>query len=219
MFRYAAMAGYPAKFFVLHPPEESAFWDTVNYGKSTIHKVCCPPGVNTFWEKLNYGLELPETQDCDYIVWVGNDHLAGYKWLVTMMVPESLHGVVAANDGYQAGALPTCGMIGRKLLDQWYGGSFPKCYKHNFGDTEISARARAEGRYFYAFNAVLFHMHPIHGFATNDAVYGKAQEWWGEDQRTFLLRQANGWRDESDGVPANKIPELKLHVPEESAAV
>lgn len=83
-------------------------------------------------------------------------------------------------------------LIGRGLLRQL--GGWPIWYRHNFGDTELCARARALGRYGKALGAVLEHRHVWHGTADDDPVYARGRSTWDQDLALFTARQARGWR-------------------------
>lgn len=128
------------------------------------------------------------------IVNLANDLLPGRSWLARAMVAFRNRfgdgdGVLGFNDGVHAGATAAHFLISRSLLYRWYGPDYwPLAYQHNFGDTEICARAQSEKIFAVAPFAVLYHNHPVTGNQT-DEVYAKGFSTWQQDQQTFEKRK------------------------------
>lgn len=128
------------------------------------------------------------------IVNLANDLLPGREWLMRAVAAYRNRygegeGVIGFNDGVHAGATAAHFLVSRSLLHRWYGKDYwPLAYQHNFGDSEICERAKAEQLFAVAPFAVLYHNHPATG-GQNDAVYAKGFSTWQADQQTFEKRK------------------------------
>lgn len=148
----------------------------------------------SYWQALQH---VTERTRAPVLCAVANDVWAGEAWLQRGLDAygerftdgEGLMGF--AGDGH--GVEHACHfLIGRRLLRAL--GGWPTHYQHNFGDTELCARAQALGRYGKARHAALEHRHVWHGTAPDDAVYAAGRAGWGEDAALFSARKESNWR-------------------------
>jgi hypothetical protein len=125
------------------------------------------------------------------LVNLASDLLPGAEWLARAVAAYDASGgrlqVLAFNDGISSTAHF---LIARAWLDAH--GGWPVWYDHMCGDTEIVARAKAEGVYATLPWAVLYHDHHITG-AAHDAVYAEGERQWERDKALFAERRAQGW--------------------------
>ena len=63
-------------------------------------------------------------------------------------------------------------------------------------DPEVNDRARAVGKYIWAKDAVVEHVHPDWGKATVDQTYTEATKYHAKDTETYKTRKANGFPDD-----------------------
>jgi hypothetical protein len=147
----------------------------------------------TYWQALTYATERT---DADLIVNLANDLWACDGWLATAEAEYRHHfgdgpGLLGfAGDGH--GPEHSCHfLISRTLLDRY--GGWPTHYQHNFGDTELCARARADGVYWKSAEATLEHCHVERGLAEDDAVYAAGRATYQRDAALFTERRAQGW--------------------------
>ena len=148
-----------------------------------------------YWRALSIGSQAAQGRLLSNIA---NDVLPGRHWLQCAVsvfdakFPGGL-GVVGYNDGIlfedHTGHL----LVGRALLEAWYGEAcWPVFYDHLYGDTELCHRAMEEGIYAIALKSVLFHNHFVIGQA-QDTVYRYAHQRYPQDRALFHQREANGW--------------------------
>lgn len=133
-----------------------------------------------------------------YVVNLANDLLPGVSWLQRAIrayanrFGES-EGVIGFNDGVHTGQHAAHMLISRNLLVRMYGEElWPTCYRHNFGDTEITARAKEQGLFAIAPWAVLYHNHALTG-NRSDSVYDEGSRTWNEDSEMFNARRQSRW--------------------------
>lgn len=154
--------------------------------------VYCTTEQVGYWKVLKLGTQ--EAGDVDLIVNLANDLLPGREWLIRATLAYYNRfgigeGVIGFNDGVHAGAHAAHMLISRALLKRWFGDDYwPMAYQHNFGDTEIVARAQAEKLFAIAPFAVLYHNHPVTGHAMDD-VYARSMKTWQQDQQVFEQRK------------------------------
>lgn len=149
-----------------------------------------------YWNALRVGTNASHGR---HIVNLANDILPGHRWLARAR--EVFHekfgngeGLVGLNDGLHGEDHSCHFLIDRSYLMRL--GGWPTWYDHNYGDTELCARARQEGRYAKAPWAVLYHHHWAQlGRKLFDRVYAEGAASSDVDQRLFGLRQAAGWPD------------------------
>lgn len=122
--------------------------------------------------------------------WIGEtlDRLADF--------PDG-EGLVGFNDlGRDGNELATHWAVSRGFARKHLGGAlYPPCYQHYYGDNEVTARAKAAGRFQWAHYALVEHRHPAFGKAAVDAGYALASRVMEADRRLFEQRQAMGFPD------------------------
>lgn len=149
-----------------------------------------------YWKCLQMGTSHNQAP---LIVNLANDLLPGRQWLGRAVdaFDERFadgQGIMGFNDGVHSGAHAAHFLASRGLLAAMFGAAlWPLHYHHNYGDTEIVARAVEKGKFAVAPWAVLYHNHIVTG-AANDVVYRTGMSTWEEDQATFARRQANRWQ-------------------------
>jgi glycosyltransferase involved in cell wall biosynthesis len=62
-------------------------------------------------------------------------------------------------------------------------------YDHNYTDTEFVGTARARRMYRYCPEAIVEHLHPLWGKATDDPVYAKGRRRYEEDTQRYTRRR------------------------------
>lgn len=146
----------------------------------------------TYWEAMQ---QVTQRVDAPLVVNLANDLLPGHLWLERGVRAYRARfgdgdGLLGFNDGIHGPGLSPHFMISRGLLQRF--GGWPTHYRHNFGDTELCARAQALNLYGKAPWAVLYHDHAITG-ASDDAVYAAGRATADADARLFERRRASGW--------------------------
>jgi hypothetical protein len=103
-------------------------------------------------------------------------------------------GVVGWNDGLHEETHSCHFLISRSYLQAF--GGWPVWYDHNYGDTEICARARADKRYCKAPWALLYHRHWAQGGRKlMDSIYVEGMRKSSIDQKLFEMRRNAAWPD------------------------
>ena len=84
--------------------------------------------------------------------------------------------------------------FGRKILDEFPDGQFicPD-YWHYFGDTEFGNYLKDTGRFVYGWDAGVYSYHPQYGTADKDSTYQVSSNCFRGDEKTWLVRQGQGW--------------------------
>lgn len=146
----------------------------------------------TYWQALE---RVTGATGADLLCPVANDLLPGHQWLARGLAAYVARfgdgpGLMGFNDGIHGPGHSSHFLIHRQLLADL--GGWPVWYRHNFGDTELCARAQALGLYGKAPWAVLYHDHEITG-AGHDAVYALGSASARDDQALFYRRQQEGW--------------------------
>lgn len=151
----------------------------------------------TYWQALQ-SATLYEP-DHTLIVTVANDVLPVIHWLrnaINIYSSRSDDPVIGFNgDGYmpdENGYAHSCHFMISARRVRRYGG-WPIWYQHNFGDTEIIARAHEEGAYVKAPYAILYHDHPGVAGASMDDVYRIGAAGFENDRKLFVKRRNNQW--------------------------
>lgn len=146
----------------------------------------------TYWQAL---AEETALTDAPLLCNLANDLLPGQHWLRRAV--EAYHatfgdgdGLLGFNDGHHPVGHSCHFLISRALLARY--GGWPTWYDHNFGDTELCARAIADGCYAKAPWATLYHDHVYFG-GEDDAVYAEGRALQDRDYRLFEHRRAHGW--------------------------
>lgn len=129
---------------------------------------------------------------------LANDLLPGYDWLKRALDAYELtygegEGLMGINDSLRLDQSAHF-LIARSMLHRWYGEEYwPTHYRHSFGDSEISARAKSERKFAIAPFSVLMHFaHPMVGGDLDD-VYRLGSDSFEQDEAMFEMRKANKW--------------------------
>lgn len=149
----------------------------------------------TYWQALDQTTRALEPRGVDLLCPVANDLLPGHQWLARGLAAYRARfgegpGLMGFNDGIHGPGHSPHFLIHRQLLADL--GGWPVWYRHNFGDTELCARAQALGLYGKAPWAVLYHDHHITG-AGHDAGYAAGDTTARADQALYHQRQREDW--------------------------
>lgn len=134
--------------------------------------------------------KLVDKASNDIVVFLGDDTVIkkgcieeAYKVMQTF---EGGYGLVGLND--METEEPTHWMAHKKLLPEIGGEFFHTGYKHCFCDNELQYRAEELGRYKWAKEARLSHLHPMWDTAKDDDDYKRAYSSYEEDKQIFIKR-------------------------------
>lgn len=146
-----------------------------------------------YWGAMELGAMV--YPDAPLLVNLANDLIPGRHWLARGVAAYRARfgdgdGMMGFNDGLHGPEHSSHFLISRALLDKY--GGWPVWYRHNFGDTELCARAQQDGCYGKAAWAVLFHDHLENG-AADDAVYQEGRATYQQDAALFAERRGAGW--------------------------
>lgn len=127
--------------------------------------------------------------------WIGEmlEQMAGF--------PDG-EGMVGFNDLHHDGnKLSTHFAVGRQFAVETLGGCLvcPR-YQHFYVDQEAMARAKRAGRFSWASNAVVEHLHPAFQTAPTDRLYEGTKRFFEADSEMFLARARLGWPDDFEPV-------------------
>lgn len=145
-----------------------------------------------YWEALAH---VTQATTAPLICNLANDLLPGQHWLRRAVQSHAETfgagvGLLGFN-GDSHGVEHSCHfLISRALLTRY--GGWPIWYDHAYGDTELCARAIADGVYAKAPWALLYHDHPYFGGA-DDATYAEGRAQLARDAAQFAARKAAGW--------------------------
>ena len=147
-----------------------------------------------YWYALQQATDA--SGECELICNLANDLLPGQHWLTraysAFCQTFGRRGMcmIGFNDGHHELEHSTHFLISRSLLNHY--GGWPVWYQHNFGDTELCARAIADGLYAKAPWATLYHDHPYFGGA-DDTVYQEGRRDVEADAQLFAMRRDAQW--------------------------
>ena len=136
------------------------------------------------------------------IVFLGDDTIPQKNILKNALEKEKEltdgWGMVGFNDGTNRVLLATHFMVDRRLLPALGGEVFHTGYKHCYCDQELTHRCIEMGKYIYARNASLLHVHPVlmkDEELNRDKDYKRvySKEYTGHDLLLFLSRIQNRW--------------------------
>lgn len=126
----------------------------------------------------------------DVIFWDG--------WLAAALRHmEKVDGVVVCADLLNPRG--TLALVSRRYIEEQGGTVDGRCevihsgYRHNYSDTELFETAKARGRFAYAADAVVEHLHPQNGKAEMDDTYRIGYESEARDHALFNSRR-HLWR-------------------------
>lgn len=134
-----------------------------------------------------------------------------HGWIGEMMeqmagLPDG-EGMVGFNDLHHDGnRLSTHFAVGRQFAIETLGGCLvcPR-YQHYYVDQEAMARAKRAGRFTWASNAVVEHLHPVFKTAPTDRLYEGTKRFFDADSEMFLARARLGWPDDFEAVIAPAV--------------
>lgn len=148
-----------------------------------------------YWHALQQATDY--WHEFDLIINLANDLLPGQHWLLrglsaykTAFPGNKNYGLLGFNDGHHETGHSCHFLIDRDLLA--YMGGWPVWYSHNFGDTELCARATEMSLYAKAPWATLFHDHVYFG-GTDDEVYQEGRAQVERDHQLYEQRRRAGW--------------------------
>lgn len=135
----------------------------------------------------------------DVLVLGADDLWFGHGWLGETLdrmadFPDG-EGLVGFNDLARNGnELATHWAVHRAFARKRCGGAlYPPCYQHFCGDDEMTARAKAAGRFTWAQFALVEHRHPLFLKAELDVTYLENGPRLEADRQLFAWRQEQGW--------------------------
>lgn len=198
MIRLWKTASYPATYIAVGGKEEAeTIQKVVNAVPPSVAKISEQPRL-TYWQAL--ALATEHLSDDTLVCMVANDVMPSMHWLRNALSDyEALQEdyVIGFNgDGYTSINGHSCHIMISMNRIRRYGG-WPVWYNHNFGDTELVARAIAEKSYYKSPWAVLFHNHYSVQAITStqvDAIYQEGTNTFMNDKKLFDQRKRRGWK-------------------------
>lgn len=147
------------------------------------NRIGCPKMVKRLVEKTQY----------DWVCFLGDDCIPDPHMLdVAVQYMQDLHnrwGMIGLNDQTHDGEqLATHWLCHKKMLPFLGGEFFNTEYIHNFCDRELIDIAKEYGRYVWAKEAKLKHLHPING-GESDKDYKRVSEHYETDKETYFRRK------------------------------
>jgi GT2 family glycosyltransferase len=143
---------------------------------------------------------LTEQSSYDLVCFLADDTIPQPDFLLNALLamdrlPDEW-GLVGLNDGFHGEELATHWLADKRLLPLIGGEFFHTGYYHCFTDDELTSRCKALGRYVWAEDAKILHLHPmLSGRSTNREEYpGYITENFMHDQVLFHVRRRNGWK-------------------------
>lgn len=164
--------------------------ETYNKIKNNKHKKICNHVPQEYFQCINQGCSISSG---DYIVYLADDVRVKKGWLehaISVFKKKfDDFGLVGLKDDMDGGTTHAPhGLVSRNVLIM-QGYLFPPSYKHYFGDTELSLRMQAMGRYTNTEKVVLFHDHKGKDKKFDDNVYSESfKKCWKSDEKNFLQR-------------------------------
>lgn len=205
--RLLATAGHPFQLICVGGKDEHLLLDRLE-GLGGFDIVKRDVSRLTYWQALQAADLVADLRNATHLINLANDLLPGQHWLKRAVEAyqatfRDISGLLGFN-GDSHGVEHSCHfLISRALLDRY--GGWPVWYDHNFGDTELCARAIADRVYAKAAWALLFHDHPYFG-GDDDQVYAEGRALASKDERLFLERKRLGWPSVRSADAAWPIP-------------
>lgn len=158
------------------------------------HVLICPRPPGSFAQKINDGFRHTRAP---WVLMVGDDVQFHPGWLPAAMAHAARGALVIGTQ--TAGTIPDGGtphpVINRAYVVErgasWDGPGVlcHEGYRHNFVDVEIALAAQDRGVWAYATDAVIEHLHHVHGGkAPVDSVYELGTSFLARDRRHFERR-------------------------------
>ncbi len=135
----------------------------------------------------------------DYIVYFADDVEVERGWLTEAMKTMLSSfgdgvGLVSFQDGIQNENLAPHGLVSKRMAEYFGGDLFHPGYRHYYGDTELTAKAKALNRFAYSERARIKHVHPIVDKTVDDDVYRDSMgKCWQRDEYLFRARKERGF--------------------------
>lgn len=159
-------------------------------------RIGCPKMVKRLTEKTQF----------DIVCFLGDDNIPQTDFLKNALeamsfIPEGW-GLVGFNDNPRKTASATQWLAHKALLPHLNGEFFHTGYTHCFCDDELVHRCIGMGRFMYAYNAIIFHDHPLVQGKTKEEIESMMDEDYKRvydqtvykaDQLLFERRRANHW--------------------------
>jgi glycosyltransferase involved in cell wall biosynthesis len=177
-----------------HDEESAKMARGLDLGRLQLHLDYSPEyrGNVAAW---NRGLEL---SDGEFIVFAADDLKWGEGWLNAalnkMWTLPLGSGLVGFNDGHWGEELSTHYIMTRTFIIDVLGGVIAwEWYKHSFNDLETNDRAKAAGRYAWAEDAHVTHLHWTFGTREKDETDARWLPDYEAAKITYLARKEAGF--------------------------
>lgn len=124
-------------------------------------------------------------------------------------------GMVSFNDNPNTTRSAAHWLAHKKLLPRLGGEFFHTGYTHCFVDDELLIRCQQMNRYIYAFDAKLYHDHPlVHAGKESDENYTKVHspEIYDRDHKLFQARMNNNWQTPEQIEPKKGTNVIKVAI-------
>lgn len=189
--RLLATAGYDQwRLIAVGGTDERIILDSLESFGVTVVRSSAPR--LTYWQAL---AGVTAQTDATHLVNLANDLLPGQYWLRRAVEAyDEEFGNWPALLGFNGDSHEvdhSCHFMIDRVLLEHYGG-WPVWYDHNFGDTELIARAIQDRAYAKAPWALLYHDHPYWGGA-DDAIYAEGRASSDRDATIYEQRRRAGW--------------------------
>lgn len=145
--------------------------------------------------------QMVEKSKGDTVCFLGDDTVPqpGFlsNALVAMQTLPDGWGLVGLNDQHSNGnKLATHWLADKRLLPFLDGEFFHTGYFHRWCDIELMHRCKQMGRYVWARNAKIAHLHPAFNTGKMDTDYERVygDEYTKHDHRLFWVRSQNNWQ-------------------------
>lgn len=141
--------------------------------------------VMTWPKRINLGISKTR----EPYIFTGADDInftSGWFEAAKAWMPQTKFGVVGVNDLHNPNG--THFLVSRKYIDE-FGPLCHEEYHHLYVDDEIRELAKSRGRYAYAADAIVEHVHPAAGKAEWDSVYELGNKHKAEDKALFESRR------------------------------
>jgi hypothetical protein len=130
----------------------------------------------------------------DVFVAAADDFVFYPNWLQNALAHLKEGGLVSLNDMHHGTELATIFLLTRKYGAEKLGGViYCPHYKGFFCDAEVTVRAKADGEFVWAQDAVAEHRHWTLGKSKKDLTYSYRDAYWDTDLLTYEIRSRWNW--------------------------
>lgn len=140
----------------------------------------------------------------DPVVFAADDLIWRPGWLDAALAKleefEDGWGLVGFNDGHWGAELSTHYLMSRRFIVEVLGGVVAWDYRHSFNDLEVNERAKRAGRYAWAEDAHVEHVHWLFGDREQDETDTRTLGEHAEAQRIYNEREAAGFPNNHEAV-------------------